>query len=223
MTMENFGQPPYGPFDDPQDDPLYDPFDIFADPFEASFNAPVPGLPGSLGPPAPLSAVNFQEPLDGQGNLDMNNFGMLDSLEETIENSPPIPPALGFDDLDTTLSALEDDIENTSIPPELETEVELFNDPGWGHSTPSIDTPSPFIDTQSPLQGIHDRPAKRSRDERSVRRSRGTSKNKQNSGNKVWCPVEEDYVSPETCEDKDCEHYNPNTHECMYNAKDSDL
>ena len=218
--MENFGQLPYGHFGDPQDDPLDDPFDIFADPFEASFNAPGPGLPGSLGPPDPLSAADFQEPLEGQGNLDMDNFGgMLDSLEETIENSPPIPPALGFDGLDTTLSALENSIENTSIPPELETEVELFNDPGLECPTPSIDTPSP-------LQGIYDNQTTRSafqRDGRSAGQSKGTSKNKQNSGNKVWCPVEDDYVVPETCGNKDCEHYNPDIHECMYNTKESDL
>lgn len=220
MTMENFGQPPYGPLGDSQDDPLDDPFDIFADPFETSFNTPGSGLPGSLGPPDPLAAADFQEPLEGQDNLDMDNFGgMLDSLEETIENSPPIPPALGFDGFDTILSALENNIENTSIPPELETEVELFNDPGWGYPTPSIDTPSP-------LPGVDDNPTTRSvfqRDGRSAGRSRGTSKNKQNSRNKVWCPVEDDYVSLETCEDKDCEHYNPNTHECMYNAEGSDL
>jgi len=106
-------------------------------------------------------------------------------------------------------------IENTLISPESQIEVELFEDSGW--VTPSTDSPSP------PL-GIYGKPAIQStRDGRSVRRSRGTSKNKQNSGNKVWCPVQEDYVPPETCEDKDCEHYNPNTHECMYNAEDSDL
>ena len=57
--MENFGQLPYGPFDDPQDDPLDDLFNIFADPFEASFNAPGLGLPGSLRPSESLAAANF--------------------------------------------------------------------------------------------------------------------------------------------------------------------
>jgi len=143
---------------------------------------------------------------------------MLDSLEETIENSPPIPPASETDNLDTLLTALEKNIENTSIPPELEIEVELFNDPGWGYPTPSIDTPSP------PL-GIYDYLAiQPNRDERPIGMCEGMSKNKSGADDKIWCPVEDNYVSPEFCEDKNCKHYNPDIHECMhYNKETNEL
>lgn len=172
------------------------------------------GEPGTL---EPLATTNFQGPLADQGNLNMDNLGgMLDSLEETIENSPPIPPAPGIDGLDTILSALENNIENTSIPSELETEVELFNDPGWGCPTPSIDTPSS-------LPGIYDNPTTRSvfqQDGRSIGQSRGTNRTKTGANNKTWCPLENDYISPEACDGKECEHYNADVKDCTYYNKE---
>lgn len=211
--MQDFGQPFFDPLDDPLEDPMGDPFDLFADPFEAMFNALGSGLPGNPGILEPLATTNFQEPLADQGNLNMDNLGgMLDSLEETIENSPPIPPALEIDGLDTILSALENNIENTSIPPELETEVELFNDPGW-ESTPSIDTSSP------PLS-IYDSPViQPTRGHQPVSRQRGTNRTKMSTNNKTWCPLENDYISPEACDGKECEHYNADVKDCTYYNK----
>ena len=195
--MQDFGHPSYDPFGDPLDDPLGDLFDPFADPFEAMFNVLGPGAPGNLGSLDPSAVTNFQEPLADQDNLDMENLGeMLDSVEDGIENSPPIPPASEMDNLDTILTALEKNVENTSIPPEPQIEVELFEDPGWGYPTPSTDTPSPLL-------GMYDNPAIRStRDDRPIGRRRGTSKTKSGADNKIWCPVEDDYVSPEFFEDK---------------------
>lgn len=212
--MQDFGQPPYDFFVDPLDDPFEDsvrnPFDPFAGPFEAMFDTLGSGIPGSLGALDPSAATNFQGPLAEQDNLDE----MLHSLEDNIDKSPPIPPASETDDLDTLLSALEKNIENTSIPPEPKIEVELFEDPGWGYPTPSMNTPSP------PL-GIYDYPAiQPNRDERPISMREGMSKNKSGADDKIWCPVENDNISPKACEDKECEHYNSDVKDCTYYNKE---
>ncbi len=217
--MQDFGQPPYDffadPLDEPFEDPLGNPFDPFAGPFEAMFDTLGSGLPGSLGALDPSAATNFQGPLAEQDNLNMDNLDeMLHSLEDNIEKSPPIPPISQTNDLDTLLTALEKNIENTSIPPEPKIEVELSEDPGWGYPTPSINTPSP------PL-GIYDYPAiQPNRDERPIGMREGMSKNKSGADDKIWCPVENDYISPEACEDKECEHYNSDVKDCTYYNKE---
>ncbi|MHA2314901.1 MAG: hypothetical protein ACXACF_06390 [Candidatus Hermodarchaeia archaeon] len=216
--MQDFGQPPYDFFADSLDDPFEDsmgnPFDPFANPFEAMFDTLGSGIPGSLGALDPSAATNFQGPLADQDNLNMDNLGeMLDSLEDSIEKSPPIAPTSQTNDLDTLLTALEKNIENTSILPEPKIEVELFEDPGWACPTPSIDTPSP------PL-GIYDYPAiQPNRDERPVGMREGMSKNKSGADDKILCPVENDYISPEACKDKSCEHYSSDTKDCTYYNK----
>jgi hypothetical protein len=213
--MQDFGLPSYGPFGDPLDDlfgePLDDPFDPFADPYEAMFNASVLGMPGNIGSLEPLAAARFQEPLAGQNNLDMDNSDrMLDLVEDTIESSPPIPPILEADDSDTIMTALENNIENTSIPPEPKVEVELFEYSGWGYPTPSIDTPRP------PL-GIYDNPEVQSmRDVRPVGQHGGKCKNKAGARNEIWCPLEGDYVTLEICKGNDCKYYDPGIHECRH-------
>ncbi len=215
--MHDFGQPPYDFFadslDDPSEDPLGDPFDPFAGPFEAMFDTLGSGIPGSLGALDPSAATNFQGPLADRDNLNMDNLDeMLDSLEDSIENSPPIPPISQTNDLDTLLTALEKNIENTSIPPESQIEVELSED--WGCPTPSIDTPSP-------PPGIYEYPAiQPNRDKRPIGMREGMSQNKSGADDKIWCPVENAYISPEVCEDKECEHYNSDVKDCTYYNKE---
>ena len=216
--MQDFGQPPCDFFADSPDGPFEDsegnPFDPFAGPFEAMFNAWGTGIPGNIGLPDPSSVTNFQDPLTGQDDFSIDNCGkMLDMTEDNIENSPPIPPTSEADNLDTIYTAAEKDIENTSIPPETKIEVELFNDLGWGDSTPSVDTPSP-------PPGMYDYPAiQPNRDERPIRIPAGMSKNKSDANNKIWCPVENEYISPEACKDKGCEHYNSDAKDCTYYNK----
>ena len=53
-------------------------------------------------------------------------------------------------------------------------------------------------------------------DVRPVGRRWGKSKDMLSAGYEIWCPLEDDFVSPQTCEDKDCGDYNPEIHECMY-------
>ncbi len=172
------------------------------------------GIPGSLGALDPSAATNFQEPLAEQDNLNTDNLNeMLHSLEDNIEKSPPIPPPSQTNDLNTLLSALEKNIEKTSVPPDPQIEVELFEDPGWGYPTPSIDT-------QSPPLGIYDYPAiQPNRDEQQIRMPGGMSKNKSGADDKIWCPVENDYISPEACEDKECKYYDSEVKDCSYHDK----
>ncbi len=46
------------------------------------------------------------------------------------------------------------------------------------------------------------------------------SKNKSGADDKIWCPVENDYISPEACGDKQCEHYNPDLKDYTYYNKE---
>lgn len=227
--MQDFGQPPYGPLDDSLDDPLYDPLDPFNDPFEAMLNAAFGSEPSRDNP---LAAMNLPGPRTGEGEgrdnlgnllgdaeaniegtppirLGPDSLGeALGRLEKAIENSPPIPPVLETDNLDTILTALEKNIENTLMPPEPKIEVELFEDPGWGYPTPSIDTPSP------PL-GIYDNPAIQStRDGRPVGQRGGRIKNKLSTDGEVWCPIADDYIQKENCEN--CQYCEQDTDVCTY-------
>jgi len=191
--MQDFGQYPYGSLDDFLDDPLYD--DPFEDPFEAMLNA------GLLG--------NAEADIESTPPIRLGPDGIcrtLGRLEKGIENSPPIRS--GPDDIGKMLGQLEKNIENTSIPPEPKIDMELFEDPGWGRTTSSINTPSP-------PPGIYDNPAIQStRDGRPVGQRGGRIKNKPSTDREVWCPIADDYIQKEDCEN--CQYYDQDTDVCTY-------
>ena len=235
--MQDFGQYPYGPLDDP----LYEPLDPFEDPFETMLNAAFgPGPTGDFGLFDSFAAMNLQGPRIGEGE-DRDSLGSLlgdaeadiegtpsirseaddvsktlGQLEDNIEKSPPIRS--GPDDTGKMLGRLEKDIENTSIPPEPKIDMELFEDPGWGRTTPS----NPY--NTSPPPGIYDNPSTRSTrslphiPNRRIAGKHGSSKHNDSSDEEIWCPLENDFISPQVC--KDCEYYDSDAEVCVYGSKE---
>ena len=180
-------------FDQPMEEPLPgDPLeDPLEDPFEAMMNA--------LGPET--KSFGHFNPYDySRSQLEeifMDDLGkMMNDLEDSIENSPPIPP--------------EPQMQNE--------EVELFEGQG-DYTTPNLETnnnlPLPDGETsEKPSEPMFPFPRSRARP---VGRSLGLSRNSHSgSDKKIFCPVEREFVFPQFCEDEDCEHYDRDIKECTY-------
>ena len=206
-------QSPYGP----TENPLHDPFDHFADAFEKmvdAFGQAVPVGTDSLDPFAP---PDFTKPFGDPGNLPADHIddrSMLDSVEDATENSPPIPPAVPSADPNGLLSALQQNTVDTSTSPEPVTEVEPFEDPGWGYPAPSYGAPPP-------PPGLYDSPARRSRrDDRPTSHHWTRAKARFGSRDIIWCPIAKNLVSLESCKDA-CKYYDADSNACQA-AGDSD-
>jgi len=201
--MQDFGLPPYDEPDEfgdllrePQDD-----FDIFADPFEALFN--------------PFGSEPLQEAepdMEGQFQAD------IDHMEKSIENSPPQPHHYETDSLDGILGQLEESIEGTEIPPAADSQQKLFQDKGWGQSMPSTGVhgpPSDLYDYPSSSPG-------KGKDSAPVGHRWGKTNSTFKGDGKIFCPLEDDYISRQKCEEKDCQYYDPEIHECRHGEEPQD-
>jgi len=193
--MQDFGIPPY---DEPDEfgDPLretQDGFDIFADPFESLFN--------------PLGSTPLQE-------AEPHMEGHIDHLEKSIENSPPQSQHYETDGLDGILGQPEESTEGTEISPASDSQQKLFQDKGWGQSMPSTGSPGPPA-------GLYDYPSSSpGKDSGPVGKRWGKTNSTFKGDSKIFCPLEEDYVSKQKCEEKECEYYDPEIRECRYGEDD---
>ena len=210
--MHDFGQFPDNPLESPLDNSFLE------DPLEFLPNALGPDAAGNFSSFDPLAAMNLQDLREEEDYFHMDSLGKLfTDAEAAIENTPAIPPTSPIDHL-------ENSIQNTSIPPEAEVkEVQLFKDPGWGYSSPPIGSDN----TTPPPLGIYGEPSTRSAfsaDLGPITQHGGRIRNKYSGEDKIWCPLEDDFISPQTCQDQACEHYDPETRGCMhYDSEDSSL
>jgi len=206
--MQDFGLLQYdplggGPLDGPEF--LNEPLDIFADPFEDMFE--IPGQAASIGG-IPLESAGLAAEkvfIEGTGDV-------IEHLESSIEDQPPLQAEYERDGFDDTAGLLEKSIEGTEIPPADEAEVELFEDVGWGYSMPSVPG-------APPPPGMYDNPTARSKPKRDagpIGQRWGRTNDKTGSDGKIWCPLEDKRIKPEVCEEKSCEYYDPDIRCCNY-------
>lgn len=128
---------------------------------------------------------------------------MLDKLEETIENTPPIRP--GPDALRRKLEQLEETIEN--LPPEgghIEHEIDMpQQDPVI--SGKRTDDMLPFENSQRATR--HHKSPHRSGGRIGRRGGKNFDSSQAAQGGEFYCPIKDDYVSEDFCQDQDCEYY----------------
>ncbi len=207
--MHDFGQFPDNPLESPLDG------SFLKDPLDFPPNALGPDAAGNFSPSDPLAAMNLKVPGAEEDYFHMDSLGkLLTDAEAAIENTPAIPPTSPIDHL-------ENSIQNTSIPPEAEAkEVQLFKGSGWGYSSPPIGSDK----TTPPPLGIYDEPSTRPAFYANlgpITQHGGRIRNKYGGDDKIWCPLEDDFISPQICQNQDCEHYNPETRACMhYDSED---
>ena len=219
-----FGNPFGHPFEEEQD-PLDDPLS----PFNKSPLGPMSNpLTGGVDPLDTRLTRDIQYPLIGP---EMSSEEMLDQFERGIENTPPIQP--GQDGIDRMLDELEGTIENTPPirpgPDALRRKLEQLEEtienlpPEGGHIEPEIDMPQQDsvasgkgTDGMPPLPYYLENSQRVVRPHKSPHRSGGRigrrgGKNFNSSqaaqGGEFYCPIENDYVSEDFCQDQDCEYY----------------
>lgn len=198
--MQDFQQP-VGPLQDPLEDP-----------FEAMLN----GLEQDI--------TGCTHPFDREEYLYMDSLGeLLRDAEVSIENSQPIPPALGMEQDITNIN------EGTVAPDKpLSTSYEGFADSAWAYSSPQPESPNarPAADRAAagapPLPYYIEAPQRLTRSHLpppSVPQRGGRGAGIRNSSTEQlderYCPVEDDVVVPqETC--MGCEFYDRDTETCTY-------
>ncbi len=208
--MHDFGQFPDNPLESSLDGSFLE------DPLDFPPNALGPDVTGNFSSCDPLAATNLHDLREEEDYFHMDSLGKLfTDAEAAIENTPAIPPSSPIDHLDNS-------IENTSILTEAEVEEQLFKDSGWGYSSPPIGS-----DNTPPPLGIYDEPSTRSAffaDPGPITKRGSRIGNKYNGEDKIWCPLEGDFIFTQTCLDQDCEHYDLETRACMYyDSEDSSL
>ncbi|MCK4791142.1 MAG: hypothetical protein KAV87_45845, partial [Desulfobacteraceae bacterium] len=174
-------------------------------PFDAMLNALEQNMTVGSYPSDPLPAKNLQDGIDGLGRP-------LGDAEADIENGPPVRPENGMDDL---LTQLEDSIENSSPIP-LEPEMpdmhpescgitdDKFSQPqSSGRDAPPL--PYYIEDSQQPAP-LHAPPYRQAG--RIGRRGGGSFSGTQpGRRDETYCPIEKRIVTPDFCEDRDCKYY----------------
>lgn len=149
------------------------------------------------------------------------HFDQLDALEQNIENAP-IPGGIAFQDpLCQMLGKLEQSIEASVVkPPLVPEEPGVLENPSQGYlplqeesqeARPEQETihspPLPYyIETPQRPAPFHT-PPHRQGGRIGRRGGRDFKSSPAGQGDKIYCPIEKDYVSRDFCEDQDCEYY----------------
>lgn len=195
-----FGQPPAGPLQDPLEDP-----------FEAMLNALEQDITGCT------------HPFDREEYLYMDSLGeLLRDAEVSIENSQPIPPALGMEQDITNIN------EGTVAPDNpLSTSYEGFADSAWAYSSPQPESPNarPAVDRAAagapPLPYYIEAPQRLTRSHlpppsAPQRGGRGAGiRSSSEHREERYCVMEGGWVLQETCTEN-CEYYDQDAGLCRY-------
>ena len=194
--MQNFGKPPGNPYEDLLGVPLNDPLDPFTnDAFDAMLNALTRG------------AHTF----DQQDFLYMDGLGsFLGDAEVSIEDNRPTPIRPGPDDLGRKLDRLEETIETSPaeagfIEPEIH--MPQQNSPVISEKGTDDTPPLPYyLENPQQTAPVHT-PPHRQGGRIGRRGGRELKSSQPGQSDKKYCPIEDDYVSQDFCEDKDCKYY----------------
>lgn len=153
----------------------------------------------------------------------LGDFGPLDALEKNIENAP-IPGDLALQDpLGQMLDKLERDIELSEVkPPMVPEEPGVLENPSQGylqqqsqgayseHGTAASPPLPYYLENPDPgqLAELHT-PQHHPAGGRIGRRGgRGFMNSHAGPGDKIYCPIDKDYVVfPDFCEEQGCQYY----------------
>jgi len=217
-------------------DPLNEPLDPFTDQFDPMLNLLEQNMIGGGHPLDPLSGGGIQDPLIETGSGGMDSIGKvlgdakanidnpssmplmpeadrdealyLDQLRNALQKSPLIMEEP--DDLARKLERLEENIEN--LPPEggyIEPEIPMpqQNCPVTSGKGTDDTPPLPYY-LEDPQQAAPSHtPPHRPGGRIGRLGGRDFKSSQPGQSDKKYCPIEDDYVSQDSCEDKDCKYY----------------
>ena len=196
--------------DIPEPDPLDNPLD---NPLDDSLGSP---LDHSLGSPLNPPSVAFGSNIPGpEPTENSNDFNPYDHTSSELEE-------LFMDGTGNILNQLEKGIEGSMVPPEPKpTKVELFQDPGWALQTPNVESNPPQLpDQETPEIPIRPVFPQSHWGVRQFGASIGLRSGCSHDSEKIFCPLENDFIFLQFCEEQDCQYLDEDTRECKYNSEE---